>query len=175
MDNLALIIMLMVGSIIGGMYLGIFIFKNQTQSTIQNLSDVIVGDTYCLERAFLINVHVPNANVEKVLKSVTIAAPLDYGNYDQVAFLDAPGLEQFRPKTESKAGDYESAGRELTTNISFSIPQNTMMLKKILDAIRQVHSYEEPVIYVRDVWRSRATGGDDENPNRWWNSQPNDA
>jgi hypothetical protein len=45
------------------------------------------------------------------------------------------------------------------------------VLRRALDAAHQAHSYEEPVIYVREVWRSRATNPDDRNPNRWWNQK----
>jgi hypothetical protein len=129
----------------------------------------ITGKAYRLEPAYLVTVHVPNANVDKVLAAVVAAVGLDYGKYDQVAYLDAPGLEQFRPLAGSKAGEQPAAGREPTTNVSFSVPQDSGILKKALDAIYATHSYEEPVIYVRGVWRTRSTNPDNANPNRWWN------
>jgi hypothetical protein len=93
----------------------------------------------------------------------------EYGKYDQVAFIDAPALEQFRPLEGSKAGQFASAGRAPTTNVSFSVPRDPVMLKKALDAIHKVHSYEEPVVYIHEVWRTRNIGGDDSNPDKWWN------
>lgn len=134
--------------------------------------DEIVGETYRLERAYLVTVHVPNAEVDAVLGAAAAAVGLEYGKYDQVAFLGAPGLEQFRPMEGSKAGSCERAGRVPSTNVSFSVSKDLVLLRKALDAIRGVHSYEEPVIYVREVWRSRSTGCDDANPNRWWNRTP---
>jgi hypothetical protein len=129
----------------------------------------IVGDTYRVELAYYVECHVPNAEVDKVLHAVAEAVKLEYGKYDQVAFIDAAGLEQFRPLDGSKAGQRASAGRAPTTNVSFSIPHDVVVLKKALDAIHTVHSYEEPVVYIHEVWRTRNTGVDDKNPDKWWN------
>ena len=131
----------------------------------------IVGATYRVEPAYYVACHVPNAEVDKVLRAVAEAVKLEYGKYDQVAFIDAPGLEQFRPMSGSKAGEVAGAGRAPTTNVSFSVPRDLKVLKTALDAIHRVHSYEEPVVYIQEVWRTRNTGGDDQNPNKWWNKK----
>ena len=40
-----------------------------------------------------------------------------------------------------------------------------------MDAILEVHHYEEPVIFVREDWVSRAAyDPNSDNPNRWWNN-----
>jgi hypothetical protein len=131
----------------------------------------IVGKTYRVEPAYYVECHVPNAEVDKVLRAVAEAVKLEYGKYDQVAFIDAAGLEQFRPMAGSKAGEVVGAGRAPTTNVSFSVPREVVVLKKALDAIQAVHSYEEPVVYIHEVWRTRNAGGDDTNPNKWWNQK----
>jgi hypothetical protein len=133
--------------------------------------DTVEGTTYRLERAYFISAHVPSDIADKVLKSVVAAVGLDYGKYDQVAFLDAPGREQFRPRDGSKAGAFSKAVRVPTTVVSFSVPHDATALKDALDAIYKSHRYEEPVIYVSEVWRARSTASDDSNPNRWWNSK----
>jgi hypothetical protein len=129
----------------------------------------IIGATYRVEPAYYVECHVPNAEVDTVLHAVAEAVKLEYGKYDQVAFIDAAGLEQFRPLEGSKAGQRAGAGRAPTTNVSFSVPHDLVMLKMALDAIHKVHSYEEPVVYIHEVWRTRNTGGDDKNPDKWWN------
>lgn len=101
----------------------------------------IVGATYRVEPAYYVECHVPNAEVDKVLRAVAEAVKLEYGKYDQVAFIDAAG------------------------------PRDVVALKKALDAIHAVHSYQEPVVYIHEVWRTRNTGGDDTNPNKWWNQK----
>jgi len=134
--------------------------------------DHIEGKAYRLERAYFVIVHVPTADVDKVMKSVIAAVGLEYGKYDQVAYIDAPGLEQFRPLDGSKAGAQRRATRQPTEVVSFSLSHDTALLQKALDAVYAAHSYEEPVIYVSEVWRSRSTNPDEKNPNRWWNQRP---
>lgn len=134
-------------------------------------ADELTAESFRLEKVYVVTAHVPNPEVEKVLEAVTTAVPLGYGFYDQVAYLDAPGLEQFRPREGSRGGVQEKAGRSPTTKVSFSIPRDTDSLSRVLAAIRHTHSYEEPVIYVHEAWRSRTTDRDEGNPNRWWNQK----
>lgn len=70
----------------------------------------IVGEAYRVEPAHYVDCHVPNVEVDKVLQAVTDAVNLEYGKYDQVAFIDAAGLEQFRPLAGSRAGVNRTLG-----------------------------------------------------------------
>jgi hypothetical protein len=169
MRRSALLIVL-AGAVIGaGVGVGWLAFRGpQTPSS---PADEFKADSFRLERVYVVTVHIPNEEVEKVLAAITAAVPLDYGFYDQVAFLDAPGLEQYRGREGSKGGASDKAGRSPTTKVSFSIPRDAQPLAKVLAAIRRVHAYEEPVIYVHDAWRSRTTDRDESNPNRWWNQK----
>ena len=132
----------------------------------------VTGAAYRMEPAWLVSIHVPSEDADKVLAAAAAAVGLEYGKYDHVAYLDAPGLEQYRPLAGSKAGQQAAPERTPTTNVSFSLPRDPALLKKALDAVYGAHSYEEPVIYVSEVWRSRSTNPDEQNPNRWWNRQP---
>lgn len=134
-------------------------------------ADELTADSFRLERVYVVTAHIPNPEVERVLGAVTAAVPLEYGFYDQVAYLDAPGQEQYRGREGSKGGPHDKAGRSPTTKVSFSIPRETQALGKVLAAIRHAHSYEEPVVYVHEAWRSRTTDRDENNPNRWWNQK----
>ena len=120
--------------------------------------DQVHGDNYRVERAYLVSIHVPNGDVDRVLKAVVNTIGLEYGKYDQVAYLDAPGIEQFRSRSGSKSGAESSAERVPTTNVSFSIPWDDTKLRKAIDAAYRAHSYEEPVIYIREIWRTREIG-----------------
>jgi hypothetical protein len=131
----------------------------------------IEGKTFRLERAYLVVVHAPIADAAKVLKTVASAVGLDYGKYDQVAYIDAVGIEQFRPIEGSKAGAQKQVSRQATKVVSFSVPHDGAILQKALEAVYTAHSYEEPVIYVSEVWRTRSTNPDERNPNRWWNQK----
>jgi hypothetical protein len=160
-------IVLAVALIGAGVGIGWLAFRGTPSSA----ADEITSDSFRLERVYVVAVHIPNPEIEKVLEAVTAAVPLNYGYYDQVAFLDAPGLEQYRGREGSKGGASEKAGRTPTTRVSFSIPRDAEALAKVLAAIRHTHSYEEPVIYVHEAWRSRTTDRDESNPNRWWNQK----
>ncbi|MEO1749950.1 MAG: hypothetical protein AAFR27_15285, partial [Pseudomonadota bacterium] len=51
-----------------------------------------------------------------------------------------------------------------------SMERDAAVLEKVLDAVINAHQYEEPIIYVRDEWASRAEyNPKNNNPNRWWN------
>jgi hypothetical protein len=156
------------GALIGA---GVGIVWLAIRSTPSSPADEFIADSFRLERVYVVTVHIPNPEVEKVMEAVTAAVPLDYGFFDQVAFLHAPGLEQYRPREGSKAGVQDKAGRSPTTHLSFSIPRDGEALRKVFDAIRRVHSYEEPVIYVHESRRSRTTDRGEGNPNRWWNQK----
>jgi len=135
--------------------------------------DQLVGRTYRLERTYVVRVHVPSGSVEKVLRALTAAVGLEYGKYDQVAYIDAEGIEQYRPLAGSKAGAQQSVTATPSRVVTVSVVHDGVVLQKAVDAIHRAHPYEEPVIYVTEGWRSRSTGADDKNPNRWWNQKPN--
>ncbi len=137
-------------------------------------TDDIQGESFQLERVYLVSVNIPDEDVTRVLDSLTSVVPLVYGKYDRVAFRSASGVEQFRPLAGSRAGAQEELSEYETVRVSFSIPQDPETLRKTIDTIRNSHPYEEPVINVQEGWTSKATGKEDEtNPNRWWNRDGN--
>jgi hypothetical protein len=137
-------------------------------------TDDMQGESFQLKRVYLMSVNIPHEDVTRVLDSLTSVVPLVYGKYDRVAFRSASGVEQFRPLAGSRAGAQEELSEYETVRVSFSIPQDPETLRKTIDAIRNSHPYEEPVINVQEGWTSRATGKEDEtNPNRWWNRDDN--
>ena len=103
------------------------------------------------------------------MDAMVTAVPLLYGHYDQVAFIETAGLEQYRTLSGSKAGPDEQAQRVSTTRISFSLPRDPALLQKAIAAVVRVHSYEEPVLYITELWRTRALANGSKNPNKWWN------
>ncbi len=55
--------------------------------------------------------------------------------------------------------------------LKISIERDYTVLAKVMDAILYVHHYEQPVIFVRKDWASRANyNPGNDNPNRWWNN-----
>jgi hypothetical protein len=134
--------------------------------------DQLLGKTYRLERAYVISVHVPSGSVDKVVQALGAAVGLEYGKYDHVAYIDAEGMEQYRPLAGSKAGAQQTVTTTPSKVVTVSVVHDGAMLQKVVDAINRAHPYEEPVIYITEGWRSRSTSSDEKNPNRWWNQTP---
>ena len=142
-------------------------------STKRDSDATLIGfqtETLRLEPVFIITVNVPTDDAEAVLRSVTKAVPLQYGDYDQVAYLSSAGYEQFRPLEGSRAGEQQELSAYATTQVTFCIPKDQVALAKALEGAQDAHPYEEPVIYVREGYASRSVrGAGADNPNRWWN------
>lgn len=134
----------------------------------------VAGAGFRLDPVYVITVHVPDTDVERVLARIVATAPLRYGPFDQVAFLSASGIEQFRPGPGSRAGEQPYASRVATTRITFSIVRELELLRAVVAAIRDSHPYEEPVLFVTASFAGRAIRdlAEDANPNRWWNRGP---
>jgi hypothetical protein len=55
--------------------------------------------------------------------------------------------------------------------VNFQLPKDQALLERVVEAIFQVHCYQEPTISVEEVLVSRSKGLDDSrNPHRWWNT-----
>jgi len=55
--------------------------------------------------------------------------------------------------------------------LKISIERDFSILEKVMDTIHYIHHYEEPVIFLREDWVSRATyNPNNKDPNRWWNN-----
>jgi len=55
--------------------------------------------------------------------------------------------------------------------VSFEIADDQALAARVVEAIFQAHSYQEPVIRIQPLLASRSKSLDDRaNPNRWWNT-----
>ena len=55
--------------------------------------------------------------------------------------------------------------------LKISIPRDPTVLAEVMDAVLHVHHYEQPVIFLREDWASRAVyDPKSDNPHRWWNN-----
>lgn len=55
--------------------------------------------------------------------------------------------------------------------LEITVERDLGILASVMDAILETHHYEEPVIFVREDWVSRANyDPHSTNPNRWWNN-----
>lgn len=124
-----------------------------------------------MEPHWVVSFQAPDEDVDRIFDHLTQFVPLKQGNYDKNAFRSASGVEYYRPLAGAAAGAEEDfRKRPGVAEITFFIPHDIAILEEAIEAIFFIHSYEEPVITVQEVLRSRSRGLDDkDNPNRWWN------
>jgi hypothetical protein len=125
-----------------------------------------------MEPQLLVTVLAPSEDVERIMARVTQIVPLIMGAYDNNAFVSAGGIERYRPREGAAAGAEEGVRqRPGTVTISFQMTRDQALLAKVVEAIFQIHSYQEPLITVQEALASRSKGLDDsKNPHRWWNT-----
>jgi hypothetical protein len=125
-----------------------------------------------MELHLLVSVQVPEEDVARIMAEVMRLAPLAIGRYDSNLFQSAAGIEHYRPLEGAAAGaERQIRRRPGVVEMSFQMPKGQELLAQVIEAIFQVHSYQEPLIVVREVLASRSKGLDDkDNPHRWWNA-----
>ena len=122
-------------------------------------------------------IQTPIADVDRILDAVMTVHPLGYGRYQRNASVSAQGMETAQPLAGSTS-DRHVDGFEPGTvetypmvELKITLERDTQLLARIMDAVLYEHHYEEPVIFLRDDWVSRASyDPDSDNPNRFWNN-----
>lgn len=132
--------------------------------------------TGTVEPVWLIEIQAAPEDADKILDRVMEVDPLVYGRYQRNAFVSAVGSETYLPLANSTSALHLDAQDKVQTFpsvlIVISIEQNRATLARVLDAIREVHHYEEPLIFIKDSWASRANYDPrNSNPHRWWNRE----
>ena len=120
----------------------------------------------------LLTFQAPAEDVDRIMAAVVAIVPLTMGVYDSNAYQSAPGVERYRP-LEGAAAGAESGLRQRpgVVEVVFELPDAQDVTERVIEAIFQAHSYQEPVIRLQTILSSRSKGLDDsKNPNRWWNS-----
>lgn len=117
------------------------------------------------------------ADTDRILDAVMAVYPLRYGHYQRNASISAVGAETAQPEpgstTTTHVEGFEAGATETypMVELKISIARDQAVLAQVMDAIMDVHHYEEPVIFLREDWASRAAyDPDNTNPNRWWNN-----
>jgi hypothetical protein len=125
-----------------------------------------------MERMCLLTLQAPAVDVDRIMGEVVKVVPLAMGYYDNNAYQSAAGVERYRPLDGAAAGpETEVRKRPGTVEVSFQLPDDQQLIGQVVEAIFQVHSYQEPVIRIQTILASRSKGLDDSaNPNRWWNT-----
>ncbi len=126
-----------------------------------------------MEPVLEVSIFAPEADADRIMARVCEIAPLGQGaRYDSNAQQSAPGIERYRPLEGAAAGpETEVRKRPGIVALSFELPDDQALLEEVVEAVFQVHSYQEPMIKVRHILACRSKGLDDsDNPHRWWNT-----
>jgi hypothetical protein len=125
-----------------------------------------------MQSMLLLRFQAPEADVERIMAAVAALTPLIVGRYDSNAYQSAGGVERYRPREGAAAGaETEIRKRPGVVEVSFRLPPDQKLLAEVIEAIFQVHSYQEPFITAEQILASRSKGLDDsKNPHRWWNT-----
>ena len=128
------------------------------------------------EAVWTLEIQTIEEDVDRILDAVMTVHPLAYGRYQRTASITAPGLETTQPMPGSTTDTHQAGFTAGTTEtypmveVKISIERDPAVLERVMDAILEVHHYEEPVVFLREAWASRAAYDPRrDNPNRWWN------
>ena len=142
------------------------------------LLDQYVAASGRLDPVWTIEIQTLPSDVDRLLDAIVAVQPLRYGTYERNASVSAPGLETARPPAGSTTATHVDGFEPGTTEtypvveLKVSIERDLAVLEAVMDGLIGAHHYEEPVIFVREDWVSRAAyNPNSENPNRWWNNQ----
>lgn len=123
-----------------------------------------------------LEIQTPPADTDRILDAVMQVNPLGYGRYHRNASVSAIGAETTTPQPNSTTTTHKpgyqpgSAETYPMVELKISIARDLTALQQVMNAIMDAHHYEEPVIYIREDYASRANyDPQSTNPNRWWN------
>lgn len=126
---------------------------------------------------YTIEVQTLPEDTDRILDAILEVHPLGFGRYRRNASISAVGKETAQPEANSTTTTHVKGFKAGTTEtypmveLKVSIDRKIDDLAKVMDAIIDAHHYEEPVIFVREDWASRAAyDPKSDNPNRWWNN-----
>ena len=130
-----------------------------------------------LEPVWTLDIQTLPEDTDRILDAILKVHPLGYGRYGRNAAITALGKETAQPQENSTTTTHKpgyKAGNTETypmVELKISIERDLAVLEQVMDAVLAVHHYEQPVIFVREAWASRAAyDPNNDNPNRWWNN-----
>lgn len=103
---------------------------------------------------YRVTVFVPPEHAPQLKAGLASIEGLRLGNYDQVMWTSAPGVEQFRPLEGARPGEGRvGALSEVTTlRIEFAIARDPALLQRVLEqGVYPHHPWEVPAIFVDAV------------------------
>ncbi|MEP2718798.1 hypothetical protein [Pseudophaeobacter sp.] len=133
----------------------------------------LTSDRFTVESGSRVLVQVPQPAASQVLQAILAVEPLQWGDYDQVAFTTKAGTQQFRVLPQARNAATDQAVTVACVELQVFVPRRGQALEPVLRAIYDAHPYEEPVIQILAAQRScHRRGADEANPNRFWNQPP---
>lgn len=130
-----------------------------------------------LEPVWTLEIQTVPEDTDRILDAVVAVHPLAYGRYERNASISAIGKETARPPagstTDTHVDGFTPGDTETfpMVELKISIERDLDILGRVMDAVLDVHHYEEPVIFIREDWASKANyDPHSTNPNRWWNN-----
>ena len=130
-----------------------------------------------LEPVWTLEIQTLPGDVDRILDAVIAVCPLCYGRYQRNASVSAVGKETTQPEagstTHTHVDGFDPGGTETfpMVELKISVARDLALVQSVMDAVIAVHHYEEPVIFVREDWVSRAAyDPNSTNPHRWWNN-----
>lgn len=130
-----------------------------------------------LEPVWTLEIQTLPEDTDRILDAVVTVYPLAYGRYERNASISAVGKETARPPagstTDTHSPGFTPGDTETypMVELKLTIERDLATLAKVMSAVLEVHHYEEPVIFVREDWVSRANyDPNSTNPHRWWNN-----
>lgn len=142
-----------------------------------NSLDRYISKSGRLEPVFTLEVQTLPEDADRILGAIMTVHPLSFGRYQRNASISAVGRETAQPEpgstTTTHVDGFEAGSTETypMVELKISIERDLTALAAVMDAIIAVHHYEEPVIFVREDWASRASyDPQSDNPHRWWNN-----
>ncbi len=100
---------------------------------------------------YRITVFVPPSHLDALKAGILAVDDLSIGDYREVMWTAAPGLEQFRPGVDANPtlgtpGERTSAP---SVRLEFSIPRDAERLRRVIeDGIHAHHPWEVPAVFV---------------------------
>lgn len=110
-----------------------------------------MSDALRLMPVYRVTVFVPPAQVQAVIDGICAIDDLRIGDYADVLWTSAPGVEQFRPMSGARParGDVGALERGATVRLEFCLPRDAERLARVIEhGIRAHHPWEVPAIFV---------------------------
>jgi hypothetical protein len=135
------------------------------------------ADSGTFEAVWTLEIQTLPEDTDRILDAVLEVHPLAYGRYERTASISALGKETARPQANSTTTTHKAGYRPGATEtypmveLKISVERDLAVLERVMNAVLAVHHYEQPAIYLREDWASRANyDPNSDNPNRWWNN-----